>query len=224
MNSLAVAGAETGVLYQENVNPQWVRLLNILQMNVKYARCRGSELFDSDGRRYLDFLSGYCVHNTGHNHPRIIAALQEELERCGPAMLQSHVPELAGELAARLCDRAGKRMKKVFFCSSGSEGVEAAIKFARARTRRDGLLYLDGAFHGLTTGALSMMGSSFWKEGFGTLLESTEVSFGDLDALKTRLATKEYAAFFVEPVQGEGGIRCNPEYLEQAQELCRRYG
>jgi ornithine--oxo-acid transaminase len=182
-------------------------------------------LYDSDGRRYLDFLSGYCVHNTGHNHPRIIAALQQELGQCGPAMLQSHVPELAGELAERLCELAGNRFKKVFFCSSGSEGVEAAIKFARARTRRDGLLYLDGAFHGLTTGALSMMGSSFWKDGFGTLLPSAEqVPFGDLSAVETKLATRKFAAFFVEPVQGEGGIRYIPEYLRQVQALCRRYG
>ncbi len=225
MHSSAGAATASGVLYQERVNPQWVRLLNVLQMNVQYTRCIGTELFDSDGRRYLDFLSGYCVHNTGHNHPRIIAALQQELERCGPAMLQSHVPELAGELAARLCEHAGNRSKKAFFCSSGSEGVEAAIKFARVHTRRDGLLYLDGAFHGLTTGALSMMGSSFWKDGFGTLLQSAEqVPFGDLNAVATKLATRQFAAFFVEPVQGEGGIRYIPEYLQQVQAVCRRYG
>jgi ornithine--oxo-acid transaminase len=225
MHSLADAVTAAGVLYEDRVNPQWVRLLNVLQMNVRYTRCIGAELYDSDGRRYLDFLSGYCVHNTGHNHPRIIAALQQELGQCGPAMLQSHVPELAGELAERLCELAGNRFKKVFYCSSGSEGVEAAIKFARARTRRDGLLYLDGAFHGLTTGALSMMGSSFWKDGFGTLLPSAEqVPFGDLSAVETKLATKKFAAFFVEPVQGEGGIRYIPEYLRQVQALCRRYG
>lgn len=79
-------------------------------------------------------------------------------------MLQSHVPELAGELAARLCGAAVGRVTKASFCSSGSEGVEAAIKFSRAFTRRNVLLYCDGAFHGLTCGALSLMGSDFWKE------------------------------------------------------------
>src|SRR5579872_5677191 len=98
--------------YQEHVNPQWVRLLDLLQMNAAYTRCEGVELHTADGRTILDFLSGYCVHNTGHNHPRIIAALQDELATRGPAMLQSHVPALAGELAARLCDRAGGRMQK----------------------------------------------------------------------------------------------------------------
>ena len=91
----------------------------------------------------------YCVHNAGHNHPEIIAALKDELDRSGPAMLQSHVPELAGELAERLCSRCGGGLKKVFFCTSGSEGVEAAIKFSRAHTRRTGLLYAEGAFHGI---------------------------------------------------------------------------
>src|SRR3984893_1192078 len=118
--------------YSEFVNPQWVALLDLLGMNVEYKRCVGTELFTSDGRRILDFLSGYCVHNTGHNHPYIVQALKDELDKSGPAMLQSHVPEIAGELARRLCELAGRGLKKVYFGSSGSEGVEAAIKFARA--------------------------------------------------------------------------------------------
>ena len=94
-----------------------------------------------DGNVILDFLSGYCVHNTGHNHPAIIEAINDELDRSGPAMLQSHVPNLAGELAHRLCTRAGGALDKVFFACSGSDGVEAAIKFARKRTGRTGLIY-----------------------------------------------------------------------------------
>ena len=135
--------------YATNVNPQWVRLLKLLQMNVRYERCNGAELFTTEGETILDFLAGYCVHNAGHNHPAIIEALKDELDRRGPAMLQSHVPERAGELAQRLCRLAGGSLSKVFFCSSGSEAVEAAIKFSRAHTGRDGLLYASGAFHGL---------------------------------------------------------------------------
>jgi ornithine--oxo-acid transaminase len=216
----------TETLYQARVNPQWVRLLNVLQMNVRYTRCQGTELFAEDGRRFVDFLSGYCVHNVGHNHPALVAALKEELDRNGPAMLQSHVPELAGELAEQLCSRAGGRLKKVFFCSSGSEGVEAAIKFSRARTGRNGLIYASGAFHGLTCGALSLMGDPFWRDGFGPMLSGTEeVPFGDLDALEQKLATRQFAAFILEPVQAEAGIRLPPAgYLESAQALCRRSG
>jgi ornithine--oxo-acid transaminase len=214
------------VPYANSVNPQWVRLLDILQMNVEFTLCEGAELFRPNGSRVLDFLSGYCVHNTGHNHPRIISALKEELARSGPVMLQSNVPELAGELAERLCDRAGGRLKKVHFTNSGSEGVEAAIKFARARTRRDGLVYTEGAFHGLTCGALSLMGNEFWREGFGPLLPDTQqVPFGDLKSLEAELSTKECAAFIVETMQGEGGIRIpGAPYLQEAQSLCRQYG
>ena len=212
--------------YAESVNPQWVRLLDLLGMNVRYQRCEGCELFAEDGTRYLDFLSGYCVHNTGHNHPYIVEALKQELDRSGPAMLQSHVPELAGELAQRLCVLAGGGLTRAFFCSSGSEGVEAAIKFSRATTKRDGLLFCEGAFHGLTCGALSLMDNPFWSEGFGPLLAgTTAIPFDDLSALEEQLKTRKYAAFFVESVQSEGGIRVPaPGYLRAAQQMCQRYG
>ena len=212
--------------YQEHVNPQWVRLLNVLQMNVRYTRCTGAELFTDDGRRIIDFLSGYCVHNAGHNHPGIVSALQDELDRQGPAMLQSHVSDLAGDLAAKLCSRAGGRLQKAFFCSSGSEGVEAAIKFSRAHTGRAGIIYASGAFHGLTCGALYLMDDPFWREGFGPLLPDTEsVPFGDLAALESKLAARSAAAFIVEPIQAEAGIRIPPTgYLEAARNLCRKYG
>ncbi|HEV3307854.1 MAG TPA: aspartate aminotransferase family protein [Candidatus Sulfotelmatobacter sp.] len=212
--------------YADHVNPQWVKLLSLLEMNVSYERCIGAELFTVGGRRITDFLSGYCVHNTGHNHPAIIAALKDELDCSGPVMLQSNVPELAGELAARLSKLAGGGLTKVFFASSGSEGVETAIKFARAQTGRVGLLSCDRAFHGLTCGALSLMNGDYWRKGFGPLLpETAVVPFGDLAALEKALATQSYAAFFVEPIQAEGGIRVPQQnYLEDAQALCQRYG
>jgi ornithine--oxo-acid transaminase len=195
-------------------------------MNVRYQRCVGAELFTADGRRIVDFLSGYCVHNVGHNHPHVVAALATELARGGPAMIQSHVPDLAGELAGRLCDRAGGRLTKAFFASSGSEGVEAAIKFARARTRRAGVLAAEHAFHGLTCGALSLMSDEFWREGFGPLLPETAiVPFGSTEALERELKSRRFAAFIVEPVQSEAGVRvADPEYLRTAEGLCRRYG
>jgi ornithine--oxo-acid transaminase len=213
-------------VYAERVNPQWVRLLNLLEMNVTYDRCAGVELFTADGRRILDFLSGYCVHNAGHNHPQIIAALKDELDRSGPAMLQSHVPELAGQLAETLIERAGGRLRRAAFCSSGSEGVETAIKFSRAYTRRSGLLYAEKAFHGLTCGALSLMSDPFWSEGFGPMLPGTEgVPFGSIQALEERLSTRQFAAYIVEPIQAEAGIQVpQAEYLQSAQALCKRYG
>jgi ornithine--oxo-acid transaminase len=222
----AQRAADPEMLYERYVNPQWVRLLDVLRMNVDYVRCVGAELHTANGRRILDFISGYCVHNIGHNHPRVISALKYELDRNGPAMLQSHVSELAGELAARLCDRAGGRLTRAFFCSSASEGIETVIKFTRAHTGRPGILYAAGGFHGLTCGALSLMANPFWKEGFGPLLPDTEaVPFGDLDGLARKLASRRFAAFVVEPVQAESGVLVPPcEYLQGAQALCRRYG
>jgi ornithine--oxo-acid transaminase len=212
--------------YEKYVNPQWVRLLDVLGMNVHYASCLGSELFTANGERILDFNSGYCVHNVGHNHPGVIRALKTELDLNGPAMLQGHVPELAGELAERLVALAGGKLAKVFFCSSGSEGVEAVIKFARAHTSRPGILYASGGFHGLTCGALSLMDNPFWTAEFGPLLPDTQaVNFGDLDQLARQLASRRFAAFVIEPIQAEAGVIMPPDnYLQEAQRLCRKFG
>jgi ornithine--oxo-acid transaminase len=211
--------------YEQYVNPQWVALLNLLDMNLEYAHCSGCELFTKDGRRILDFLSGYCVHNAGHNHPEIVNALTRELDRSGPAMLQSHVPATAGELAERLCKLAGGGLTKVFFGSSGSEGVEAAIKFARATTEGSTIVYAKGSFHGLTAGSLSLMSDAFWRDGFGPLLEDTVgVPFGDIAALEKALAAGRCAAFIVEPLQAEAGIQLpSKAYLHAAEELCRAH-
>jgi len=230
MNQSTLAAARTSNLddagYSGHVNPQWVRLLSLLEMNVRYTSCVGAELFTADGARILDFLSGYCVHNLGHNHPAVVAALHDELDRSGPAMLQSHVPELAGDLAAELCRLAGGRLQKVYFCSSGSEGIETVIKFSRLFTKRTGLLYCTGAFHGLTCGALSLMADSSWAQGFAPLLPGAEsVPFADLAELERKLASKKFAAFVVEPIQSEAGI-CVPsdDYMRAAQRLCKKYG
>jgi ornithine--oxo-acid transaminase len=222
----AVESENVSARYAQRVNPQWVRLLGLLEMDVCYERCVGAELFTADGGRIVDFLSGYCVHNVGHNHPDVVEALQRELARCGPAMIQTHVADLAGELAERLCARAGGRLSKAFFASSGSEGVEAAIKFARAHTRRTGILAAEHAFHGLTCGALSLMSDEFWREGFGPLLPGVKtVPFDSLEALERELKSKQFAAFIVEPIQSEAGVRVpHADYLRNAESLCRRFG
>lgn len=226
MMATASVPSRTSALYERHVNPQWVRLMDLLGMNRQYETCRGVELTTVEGEQFLDFLSGYCVYNTGHNHPRIIQALKDELDQYGPAMLQSHVPELAGELAARLCRLAGGKLTRAFFPNSGSEGVEAAIKFARATTKRQQILYAEGGFHGLTCGALSLMSNSYWTEGFGPFLPGTEsVKFGDAEAVERMLASGRFAAFITEPVQGEAGIIVPPrEYMQRVQAACERHG
>lgn len=228
MNVVQASQSETAGrrAYSEYVNPQWARLLSLLEMDTEYVECRGEKLRTADGRIILDFLSGYCVYNAGHNHPYLVDALHRELDTRGPSMLQSHVAATAGELAQKLCERAGGRLRKVYFCSSGSEGVETAIKFSRAHTGRDGLLAARAAFHGLTCGALALMDNEFWSEGFGPLIPGVDfVPFGDLAALETQLSAKKHAALLLEPIQGEGGIVVPArEYLQGAQRLCQKYG
>jgi ornithine--oxo-acid transaminase len=222
----AMSRTEQQAAYVEHVNPTWVKLLDVLGMNVQYTRASGAELFTIDGRTIIDCLSGYCVHNTGHNHPYIVAELIAELQGQSPAMLQSNVVESAGILAQTLCAYAGGKVSKAFFCSSGSEGVEAVIKFARAHTGRNDIVYAAGAFHGLTCGALSLMGSDFWREGFGPMLEGThQVPFGDLKALEEALRARGVAAVVLEPIQAEGGIILPPAgYLAGVEKLCAKYG
>lgn len=213
-------------LYARHVNDQWVRMLDVLGMERDYVRCEGTRLVTASGREILDFLSGYCVYNVGHNHPRLVAALHAELDRRGPAMLQSHVPPLAGELAGRLAALAGGGLTRTVFTSTGSEGVETAIKFARAFTRRPGILHADGAFHGLTCGALSLMGDPWWRKDFGPLLPAVEsIPFLDLAALEAKLAGGRFAAFIVEPIQSESGVRVpGPDVWARAAGICRRHG
>jgi ornithine--oxo-acid transaminase len=136
------------------------------------------------------------------------------------------VPTLAAQLAEKLCKLAGGKMEKVYFGSSGSEGVESAIKFSRAFTKRDWILYAEGGFHGLTCGALSLMSNHWWREGFGPLLKETQaIPFGDIEALRKALATEKYAAYLVEPIQGESGVQVpTREYLHEAQRLCEKHG
>lgn len=213
-------------LYSQRVNPIWVKLLDVLGMNVRYTRSSGAELYTDDGRVILDCLSGYCVHNAGHNHPYIVAELMAELHAQTPTMLQSNVVESAGQLASILCEQSGGKVSKTFFCSSGSEAIEAVIKFARACTGRPGIVYASGAFHGLTCGALSLMGNDFWREDFGQMLDGTHaVPFGDLTKLEKLLKERTVAAVVLEPIQAEAGIILPPAgYLASAQRLCLKYG
>lgn len=212
--------------YGEHVNPEWVRLLEILGLNRQFIRSSGAELFTESNEVYLDFLSGYGVYNAGHHHPYINQQLIDELQSQRPTMLQSTVCSLAGELAARLCRKAGGKARRVYFGNSGSEGVESAIKFSRKFTGRAGILYASGGFHGLTYGALSLMSNAWWTEGFGPLLQDTRaVPFGDIEALESALKTEKFAAFITEPIQGESGVRIPPsDYLKEAQRLCEKHG
>lgn len=211
-------------LHSRHLNEQMVRVLQTIGYDVGFTRGSGQYLWDRKGARYLDLLSGWGVFALGRNHPDVARALISVIEADLPNLVQMDVSVLSGLLAERLL-KYTPWLDKAFFCNSGAEAVEAAMKFARSSTGRSRILFCDHAFHGLTYGALSMNGDAIFRDGFGPLIpDVAEVPFNDLDALERALARKDVAAFFVEPIQGKGAIMPDPDYLARAAALCRKYG
>lgn len=212
-------------LHEEHLNTQMVRVLKAIGYDRVYTRAQGPYLYDNQGNEYLDLLSGFGVYALGRNHPTVIQALQDVLTSELPDMVQMDVSLLSGLLAEELLKRCPDRLTKMFFCNSGTEAVEAAIKFARYTTQRDKILYCEHGYHGLTLGALSLNGENVFREGFGPLLPGcAAVPFNDIAALEQALAGKDVAAFIVEPIQGKGVNLPSDDYLPEAARLCAKYG
>ena len=209
-------------------NPTRTHLLERFGSLKEMVRGQGHWLFDAAGARYLDFLSQYGVVSLGHNHPELVAAMQECLAAGQPSMVQPFTAPAAQALAETLKRITPGQLSYTVFANSGAEAAEAAIKLARARTGRLTILSTFGGFHGKTLGALSATGNPAYQAPFGAPCPGFEyVPFGDLDALKARLGRDDepVAAFIVEPVQGEGGMVPAPAgYLAAAVELCRAAG
>jgi len=220
----AARESERYALHSKHLNEMWVRVLKTIGYDVGFTRGVGPYLYDRAGDRYLDLLSGWGVFALGRNHPKVRDALVSVLDGELPNLVQLDVSALAGALAERLLVRA-PWLEKVFFANSGTESVEAAIKFARAATGRPGIVHCAHSFHGLTYGSLSMNGDEIFKKGFGPLLpHAKEIPFDDLAALDEALKGRDIAAFFVEPIQGKGVNIPKDDYLAGAQALCRKYG
>jgi len=221
---LAARAGESFALHERYLNPQMVRVLKTIGFDRHYVRAEGPYLFDESGARYLDLLAGFGVFAVGRNHPTIKKALHDVLGADLPNLVQMDASLLSGLLAERLLAHVPGQ-ERVFFCNSGTEAVEAAIKLARAATRRSKLLFCEHAFHGLTMGALTMNGDATFREGFGPLLaDAARVAWNDLGALEAALSGGDVAAFFVEPVQGKGVNLPAPDYLREAARLCREHG
>jgi ornithine--oxo-acid transaminase len=222
---LASRAGENLKLYGRNINPQLVRVLRSIGFDREYVRAEGVYLYDSDGRRYLDLLSGFGVFALGRAHPVLKRALHDAIDADLASLVQMDAALLPGLLAEALLARCGPQMGRVFFTNSGAEAVEAALKFARLSTKRSRVVFCDHAFHGLTFGALSANGGSEFRRGFGPLLPGfQQVPFGDAGALERALSKRDVAAFVVEPIQGKGVNMAPLSYWDAAQELCRRYG
>ncbi len=212
-------------LYEQYLNNQMVRVLKTIGYDRFYKSAVGQYLYDEDGNEYLDLLSGFGVFALGRNHPTIANALKETLTLDLPNLVQLDVSVLSGLLAQALLKTTPENINKMFFCNSGTEAVEAAIKFARFTTKRERILFCEHAYHGLTMGALSLNGEEIFRQGFGPLLPGcSSVPFNDLAALEQALSSKDIAAFIVEPIQGKGVNLPDDNYLIEVQRLCKKYG
>ena len=196
--------------------------------DVVFERGEGAWLVSAAGERYLDFGSGVAVNALGHAHPRLVAALKEQAEKLWHC---SNLYRVAGQeqVGARLC--AATFADRVFFCNSGAEACEGAIKLARRYHYANGqperwrTITFNGAFHGRTLATIAAAGNARHLEGFGEPADGFDrVPFGDLEAAAAAIRP-DTAAIMVEPVQGEGGVRVAPTgWLKALRELCDRHG
>lgn len=211
-------------LHREFVNPGLARLLSLLDFDKNFVKAQGAYIWDDKGNRYTDFLGGYGALNLGHNHPDVISAIEKVKDR--PNILQASLNKLSAGLAHNLAMISPKGLKHTFFCNSGAEAVESALKLARISTGRKVFVYCANSFHGKTFGALSVTGREKYRKPFDPLIQDVrEVPFGDVSALESALKPRDVAGFIVEPIQGEGGIIVPPDgYLRSARELCSKYG
>lgn len=215
---------EVSRLYREHLSGDLARLIKLSGLGALEHSARGTVVRDRRGEEYLDFGAGYGVFSLGHRHPEVVAAVKEQLERL-PMSPRVFLSPLQARLGAELARLAPGRLRHCFFCNSGTEAVEGALKLARLATGRPGLVAARGAFHGKTLGSLSVSGRPDYRQPFEPLLpEVTHVPYGDLGALDGAV-NERTGAVILEPVQGEGGIHVPPEgYLAGVARLCRERG
>jgi ornithine--oxo-acid transaminase len=210
-------------LHGKYLNPQLPRTLHTIGFDKVYERGEGAYLYDAEGNAYADFLAGFGVFAAGRNHPVIRKALHDTLDMDFASWTQFDCQPISGLLAQRLLAKA-PGLDRVFFCNSGTEAVESALKFARHATGRGRIVYAVHAFHGLTAGSLSVNGAEEFRQGFGPLLPGTQIPLGDIAALEAELRKGDVAAMIVEPVQGHGVLMTPPGFLAEAAALLHKNG
>lgn len=219
---LAERGTEGYELHARHLNHQLPRMLHTIGFDKVYERAEGAYFWDTEGQDYLDMLAGFGVMGLGRHHPVVRQALHDVLDAGLADLTRFDCQPLPGLLAEKLLSHA-PHLDRVFFGNSGTEAVETALKFARYATGRPRILYCTHAFHGLTTGSLSVNGEDGFRDGFAPLLPDTAVELGDLAALERELKRGDVAGFVVEPVQGKGVHPTPPGFLRAAQELLHRH-
>lgn len=212
-------------LAKRHVHPRLLHMFEIAGMDAVFTRAKGAYLWTDDGREYLDMLTGGGVHFIGRNHPHVRAALRDVLDMDLPNLSAVNASVLGGLLAERLLKLAGPPFAKVVFANSGAEAIEVCIRFTRQVTGRRRWLYLDGAFHGRTYGAISLCGFAEMRPSQEPLMPTcTPVPRDDIETLRRELAYGDVAALVIEPVQGMTCESVSYEYLREAERLCEQYG
>ena len=221
--SAAALYDETYENYRRYLNPPLARVMKVSGSPLE-VRAQGSTIVDHNGKAYLDFAGGYGVFTLGHRHPRVVAAVKEQLDRIALSGRTMFNP-LMGRLAKRLAELTPGDLSISFFANTGTEAVEGALKLARAATKRSAIVSTHGAFHGKTLGALSASGRDAFRDPFLPLLEGVRhVPFGDGNALRAAV-DDTVAAVIVEPIQGEGGVNIPPAgYLRDVRAVCDATG
>lgn len=190
---------------------------------ISLVRGKGIEVWDVEGRKYLDLLGGIATNALGHNHPKVSAAISFQARKLSHiSNFYSHEPGL--ELATRLQKMVGDSSARVFFCNSGAEANEAALKLSRM-TGKSRIVAASGSFHGRTMGALAMTGQPTKRDPFKPLLKKVvHVPYGDVVELRRRV-NKRTAMLILEPIMGEAGVIVAPiGYLKAAREICDQTG
>lgn len=210
--------------FERHINPGLAGLLRFTGLDKVESHAEGVYVWDTEGKRYLDFLGLYGTLSLGHRHPKVVAAVERQLARM-PMSVRVLVSEPTTRLAARLAELAPGPLSMVYFGNSGAEGVEAALKFARFYTGKPGFITTEGGYHGKTFGALSVTPREPYQAPARPLLPGVKVvPFGDAQAV-ARAIDSDTAAVIVEPIQGEGGIRVPPEgYLRELRRITRERG
>ena len=213
--------------YANHVEPLKSRLLQRVGLDVSFSRGEGCHLFDEEGCRYLDCIAQYGGLPFGYNPPEIWEALERVQKQSLPNVATQSLLNSAGQLAQKLLEILPDPFEHVVFCNSGAEATEVAIKMCRSAKNKPGIISTKRGFHGLTTGALSATGSDSFQNGFFVRCEDfRHVEFGNVEQLRAIInqASDQFAAFIVEPIQGEAGIVLPPSgYLREVREICNEY-
>lgn len=209
--------------YTNHINPYLAKLMQFAGFGVE-MRGEGCYIYDQEGKTYLDCLGGYGCFSLGHRHPKIVEAVKGQLDHMGLSG-KAFFNKQGADLATKIAEITPAGLEFVFFCNSGAEAVEGALKFAKKATGRINIVSTENSFHGKTLGALSVMGREKYRKPFEPLLPGVSfVPFGDSEAARKAI-TNETAAFIVEPIQGEGGIVVPPVgYLNDLRQACDKHG